>query len=191
MALLLLRLAPADGADPATVASAYEAARGLGDTDALLGLFAADAVITDPLGHSHTGHDEIRRLLQIASSRGRALPIAERLVRGNHVSWVEPTATPNLNFALHVEAVVQGGRITSLAYRGGDLSQAEPPAVAGSLLPAPLGLAAALMAMTVGMMLLGLVRPRAATDRRSRQALLGALRRWSEARRPYLPERSV
>src|SRR5437764_9488426 len=131
LALLAPGLAAAQGADPDTVARAYESARTSGDLDALVSVFAADAVVTDRLGHEHAGTDEIRRMLQLATSRGRALSITERMVSGDHVFWVEQAATPDLNFAFGVEAVIKGGRITSLVYRdgGSEVLGAVQPAV--------------------------------------------------------------
>ena len=188
LALLLPGLATAQGADPDTVARAYEAARTTGDPDALLVLFADDAVVTDRLGHRHAGTAEIRRLLHLASSRGQALAITERRVSGDHVSWVEQAATPDLNFAFTVDAVVQGGRIRSLVYRdyGPEVLGAEER-VAGTLLPAPLGLALALLVLTVAAIVLSVPRPGAATTSRGRTVLLASLRQWQQARRPPGP----
>jgi ketosteroid isomerase-like protein len=155
LALLVPGLAAAQGADPDTVARAYEAARTSGDLDALMSVFADDATVTYRLGYKHAGTDEIRRLLHLATSRGRALAITERLVSGDHVFWVEQEAKPDLNFAFAVEAVVKGGRITSLEYRDGGPQElgAEQPAP-GTLLPPSLGLALPLLVLMVAVMIL-------------------------------------
>lgn len=165
------------------VVDAYEGARKSGDTDALTRVFADDAVIVDRLGHVHSGTDELRRLLQISSSRGRALAVTERQQNGNHVFWLEPAATPDSNIAMNVEAVIERGRISLLVYRGGEVALPGQPELARNQLPALLGLALPLLLVSVtltGMCLW--TRPVAAVAQ-PRPALLADLRRWTETRR--------
>jgi ketosteroid isomerase-like protein len=188
LASLLPGLAVAQDAGPDTVARAYESARRSSDLDALLALFADDAVITDRLGYKHAGTAEIRRLLQIASSRGQALAITERRVSGDHVSWVEQAATPDLNFAFAVDAIVQGGRIRSLVYRDyGPAGLGAEPSVVGTLVPAPLGLVVPLLVLTVATIILSVPHPGAASRSRGRTALLAGLRQWQQTRQPPEP----
>ena len=151
-------------------------------------MFAADAVVTDRLGHEHAGTDEIRRLLHIATSRGRALAITERTVSGDHVYWVEQAATPDLNFAFGVEAVVKDGRIMSLAYhdRGPQVLSTEQP-TPGTPVPSSLGLALPLLVLLIAVMILSLQPSRAASTSRGRTVLLARLRQWRLARRSPEP----
>jgi hypothetical protein len=178
-------IAAGQSSDPDAVARAYETARTRGDPDALLALFADDAVVTDRLGHRHASMAEIRRLLQLATSRGQALAITERRVTGDHVSWVEQAATPDLNFAFAVDAVVQGGRIRSLVYRdyAPNALGAEPLA-AGTPLPPSLWLALPLLVLAGAAIGLSISIPVATTRTRHRPMLLASLRRWQQGRRP-------
>jgi hypothetical protein len=190
LALLLPGLAAAQSADPDAVVRAYAAARTSGDPDALLALFADDAVVTDRLGQRHTGTTEIRRLLHLASGRGQGLAITERRVSGDLVSWVEQAATPDLNFAFAVDAIVQGGRIRSLVFMDYESkpSGAAEPLRAGTLLPPALGLALPLLLLTVAAIALSASPSSAATTSRARPVLLASLRQWRQAKRP--PEAS-
>jgi hypothetical protein len=188
LALLVPSVVAAQAADPDSVARAYDAARTSGDLDALVSVFADDAIVTDRLGYKQAGTDEIRRTLQMATSRGRALSITERTVSGDHVYWVEQAATPDQNFAFGVEAVVKDGRITSLAYhdRGAQALSTEQP-TPGTPLPPSLGLALPLFVLLIAVMILSLQPSRAATTSRGRTLLLARLRQRRLARRPPEP----
>src|SRR5690349_2475686 len=61
--LLAPGLAEAASTDPAGVVMAYATARMSGDTEAMLAVFADNAVIIDRLGYPHTGREEVRRML--------------------------------------------------------------------------------------------------------------------------------
>jgi hypothetical protein len=190
LAVLLPGLAAAQSADPDAVVRAYASARTSGDRDALLALFADDAVVTDRLGQRHAGRDEIRRLVHLASGRGQGLAITERRVNGDHVSWVEQAATPDQNFAFAVDAIVQGGQIRSLVFED---YESEPhgaePLTAGTVLPPALGLALPLLLLLlVTAIALSASPTAAATTSRDRPVLLASLRQWRQARRP--PEAS-
>ena len=181
VAVLPPGLALAASSEPAQVATAYATARKSGDTEAMLAVFADNAVVIDRLGYSHTGRDEVRRVLQISNSRGRGLAVTDQRVSGEHVFWVEPTATPMLTLATSVEAVVEGGRITRLVYRTDEEVQARPPSL-GDPLPAPLGMIVSLLLAGVSLTVLCLAT-RPARAAQPRPGLLGGLRRWSQARR--------
>jgi hypothetical protein len=183
LAVALLRpgLAAAASADPDGVVIAYATARKSGDTEAMLALFADNAVIIDRLGYPHTGRAEVRRMLQISSSRGRQLGVTDARVSGDHVSWIEPTATPLLNLAAAVEADVEGGRITRLVYRNDATVQADQPRV-GDLLPAPLGMIVPLLVAGLSVTALWLGSQPVARAALPRLGLLDDLRRWSHAR---------
>src|SRR5205814_1255014 len=105
VALLPANPAAAASPDPVDVVIAYETARKSGDIEAVLALFADNAVIVDRLGYSHTGRDEVRRVIQISIGRSRGLGVTDRQMSGEHVSWVEPAATPLLTLATVVDAV--------------------------------------------------------------------------------------
>jgi len=180
-------LASAQSSDPSDVVSAYETARRSGDTEAMLAVFADNAVIVDRLGYSHTGPDEVRRILRIDNSRGRGLGVTDRRVSGEHVFWVEPAATPLLTVETTVEAVVVGGRITRLVYRSEQGVQAEPPRV-GNLLPAFVGMIVPLLVASLSLTALCCVPRPAARAAQPGPGLLGGLQRWSHARRVHLAD---
>jgi len=181
--VLLTSVALGQVADPNAVADAYAAARVRGNVDALLPLFAPDAAVTDRFGGAHTGVDGIREILQLNASRGQSVTIAERRVGGDRVSWIERVNARGGTFSLTAQAVVQNGRIQSLAFSG---SGVEPARLVeterGGRLPAPLGLGAVLVVVAGGLAAVSAFpghRPRPDASR-PRGWLLPALRQWSD-----------
>jgi hypothetical protein len=172
--------------DARDVVDAYVMARKSGDADALTRVFADDAVIVDRLGQAHSGTDELRRQLQISSSRGRALGVSERHQNGDHVFWLEPAATPDSNLVMNVEAVVERGRIRLLVYRGSEAALPGQPQLARNQLPALLGLALPLLLVSVTLAGMSLLTRPVAVATRPRPALLADLRRWTQTRRTGL-----
>jgi len=186
--LLVVLLRPpsvlAQAGDSTSTIDAYEAARNRGDWDGVLALFADNAVVTDSTGGVHTGKDEIRRMMviQMGGNRGRYAAISERHTSGNQVSWVERVATPTSRFSYIVEATVQEGRITALAYASsGSLLRAPAAVERDDRLPAPLSLGVVLLVLAGTLVGLSLP-PRRARQSPLRGSLLSDLRRWSEAR---------
>jgi hypothetical protein len=185
-AFLLRGQTAGNSLNPGDAVDAYEAARESGDADALTRVFADDAVIVDRLGHVHSGRDELRRLLQISSSRGRALAVTERHQNGNHVFWLEPAATPDSNIVVNVEAVIERGRISLLVYRGGEAALPGQAQLDRNELPALLRLALPLLLVSVTLTGMCLWTRPWAVVAPPRPALLADLRRWTQTRRTGL-----
>jgi hypothetical protein len=189
------------GVDPAAIIAAYELARNQRDIDTALSYFADDATVTQR-ATTYSGKDEIRKYLDSVSTRARFVVVTERRTLGNRVTWTEragggqgpgqQTQSQALNgplaasggFQISVEAIVQDGKIRSLAY----LASAQPLradlAVDGrAQLPASVGLAA-VVAVLLGVVLIAsadLRRPaREASSLQGR--LMQALRGWTAAR---------
>ena len=154
--------------------------------DALAGLFADDAAVTDPFGNSHVGKAEVRKWLGTVAGRPRTVGVEHASVTADRASWFEQvgTGTGSPGFAVSVEAVIGGGRIASLVYRRADSPQQEPSETTDprTPLPAPLGVAAVLLVLTLGL---------AASSRglhpvevsSPRGVLIASLRNWAEERR--------
>jgi SnoaL-like domain len=175
----------AQSLDPAAVVDAYQAARARGDVDALAGLFADDAAVTDPFGNSHVGKSEVRKWLATVAARPRTLGVERASVTADHASWFEQvgTGTGSPGFAVSVEAVIGAGRITSLVYRRADAPERSDVAEAARTpLPAPLGVGAVLLVLTLALAASsrGFHRAGAASPR---GVLLASLRNWAEERR--------
>ncbi len=182
VALLPAGLAAAASSDPADVVIAYDTAHKSGDIEAMLALFGDDAVIVDRLGYVHQGRDEARRVIQISIGRSRGLGVTHRQVSGEHVSWIEPSATPLLTFETVVDAVVQDGRIVRLVYRNDQAVRADQPRP-GNLLPALVGMIAPLLVASLSVTVLCLATHTTARAAGFAQGCRGDLGGWSAARR--------
>jgi ketosteroid isomerase-like protein len=204
---LLASMAKAQaGVDPAAVVSAYEMARNRRDIDTALDYFADDATISQR-STTFTGKDEIRKFLDGISARSRFVVVSDRRVSGNRVSWTEragnqgpspqgqpmslaqqgSNGNPNGNasaFMIGVEAVVQDGKIHSLAYMPASQPLRTDPTLDGrAQLPASVGLGAVL-AVLLGVLMVasaGLSR-RGASASSLRGRLMHDLQGWSAAR---------
>jgi hypothetical protein len=186
--------------DPAAVIVAFEMARNRRDIDAALSYFADDATISQR-NTTFSGKDEIRRYLDGATNRARFAVVSDRRASGTHVTWTErstgagplpqPQGATQANagvngnaFVVSVEAIVQDGKIRSLAYMAGSQVGRIDPALDGrAQLPASAGLAAVLLVV------LGLVVSASVSLRRSaagastlRGRMMQDLRGWSAAR---------
>jgi ketosteroid isomerase-like protein len=174
----------AQSLDPAALVDAYQTARARGDVDALAGLFADDAAVTDPFGNSHVGKVEVRKWLGTVAGRPRTLGLERAAVTADHASWFEQvgTGTGSPGFAVRVEAVISHGRIASLVYRRADAPEPAESVGASTPLPAPLGVAAVLVVLTLGLAAAsrGLHRLEVSSPR---GALMAGLRDWAEERR--------
>ena len=195
-------------ADPLAVVTAYEMARNRRDVDAAVAYFAESAVITQR-NSTFSGREEIRKFLDSVSSRSRFVVVSDRRVAGNHVTWTERTAStgpeqqpqgrpPGLNWgqtpsgpvgmqsglSITVEAIVQDGKIQSLAYIFGGQAQRPDPAVEGrAQLPAAYGLAAVLVVLCGLIMVASLGIRRGAPVASSLQGrLIPGLQGWAAAR---------
>lgn len=196
------------GMDAAGVITAYENARTQGDIDTALGYFADDATINQR-ATTFTGKDEIRKFLDGISARSRFTVVSDRRVTGNRVTWTEragaqapspqggrPTSlaqaqgsagVPNGSvraFSVSVEAVVQDGKIRSLAYLPANQPALADPSVDGrAQLPATVGLGAVL-AVLLGVLMVGSIGPnrRRASASSLRGRLIQDLQGWSAAR---------
>ncbi len=196
------------GTDPAAVITAYEMARNRRDLDAALTYFADDATISQR-ATMYSGKDEIRKFLDTASARSRFVVVSDRHSSGNRVTWSERTggtgqgttqggqglngalvATntgPTSNaFIVNVEAVVQDGKIRSVAYLSGNqVARLDPSLDGRAQLPATAGLGAVALvlvgALTIASVFGGWRRP-TLTDSSLRGHLMQDLRGWSAGR---------
>jgi ketosteroid isomerase-like protein len=199
------------GMDPAAVVSAYEMARNRRDIDAALAYFADDATINQR-STTFAGKDEIRKFLDGISARSRFVVVSDRRVSGNRVTWTEragtqgtssqsqpmslaqtqtsngrPESNANANassFVVGVEAVVQDGKIHSLAYLPTNQPLRTDPALDGrAQLPASVGLGAVLAVM-LGVLMVASVSlsRRGASHSSLRGRLMHDLQGWSAAR---------
>jgi uncharacterized protein (TIGR02246 family) len=183
VAVLAVWLASAAGAaaqatDPAAVAIAFETALNAGDADALLALFADDAVITTQTTTA-AGREQVRAFLRgLVAARFRVESVADRRVAGateTHTALVSTEDWKRLGIApleATAEVVVRDGKIASFAVTYTPASLAKLRAATARAAPAqlprsggpttPLGAAAGLGA---GLTLLGVALGR---RRRSR-----------------------
>jgi hypothetical protein len=189
----------AQPSDPAAVITAYEMARNRRDIEAALTYFADGAVISQR-NSAFTGKDEIRKFLDSGSARARFIVVSDRRTSGDHVTWTErsgnsngdPARPPQANgtqaaptvFAVNVEAVVQDGKIQSVAYIfGTQAARADASLDGRAQLPAPFGLAAVVAVMLSVLMIAstGFRRPgRVPSSLHGR--LLHDLQGWASAR---------
>jgi len=193
-------LARAQPSDPAAVITAYEMARNRRDIESALSYFADGAVITQR-STSFSGKDEIRKFLDSVSTRARFIVVSDRHASGNHVSWTERSGTTDPNptrppqgfngsltaqnsFTVNVEAVVQDGKIQSLAYLFGTTVARSDPALDGrAQLPAAFGLAAvAAVLLSVLMIASTGVRRRGRVPSSLHGRLMQDLQGWASAR---------
>jgi len=207
---LLASMAKAQaGADPAAVVSAYEMARNRRDIDSALAYFADDATINQR-STTFVGKDEIRKFLDGISARSRFVVVSDRRVSGTRITWTERAGTqgpspqgqpmslaqaqaagggPNGNangngFMVSVEAVVQDGKIQSLAYLPANQPLRADPALDGrAQLPASVGLGA-VVAVLLGVLMVASVglTSRGPSRSRLRGRLMQDLQGWSAAR---------
>jgi hypothetical protein len=190
--------ASASTGDPAAVITAYEMARNRRDLDAALAYFADDATITQRT-MTFAGKDEIRKFLDGVSTRSRFVVVSDRRANGSQVIWTERSGgqgqqsganilangpvNPNA-FTVTVEAVVQDGKIRSVAYMAGNQAVRSDPALDGrAQLPATLGLGA-VAAVVLAVVVLGSItlRRSGAGSSTLRGRLMQDLRGWSAAR---------
>jgi ketosteroid isomerase-like protein len=205
---LLASMAKAQaGVDPAAVISAYELARNRRDIDTALAYFADDATISQR-STTFAGKDDIRKFLDGISARSRFVVVSDRRVSGNRVTWSERSGTQgpspqgqpmslaqgqgsngglngNSNsFVVSIEAVVQDGKIRSLAY----LTTSPPLRTDSTLdgraqLPASVGLGAVVAVLFSVLMLASVSLSRRGTSPSSLQGrLMHDLQGWSAAR---------
>ena len=197
------------GIDPAAVVSAYEMARNRRDVDTALSYFADDATISQR-STTFAGKDDIRKFLDGISARSRFVVVSDRKVNGTRVTWTEragtqgpspqgqpmslsqsqgssggPNSTANTNvFVVSVEAVVQDGKIQSLAYLPASQPLRADPALDGrAQLPAGVGLGA-VVAVLLGVLMVASVglTSRGASPSRLRGRMMHDLQGWSAAR---------
>jgi predicted ester cyclase/ketosteroid isomerase-like protein len=115
----------AQAQDPGAVVQAFETAARAGDLDRALSLLAENAVVTGISGRAYTGREEIRARLIDARAHGEYLMEGPgpRTVTANRVVWSQYFFAEDLRdlgvapMLVNAEAVVEGGRITRLAYR--------------------------------------------------------------------------
>jgi hypothetical protein len=187
--------------DPAAVIAAYEMARNRRDMDGALSYFADDATVTQR-ATTFTGKDDIRKFLDTASTRSRFVVVSDRRTNGTHVTWTERSGTqtspngqqgpppalaaggPPNGFVLSVEAIVQDGKIRSLAYAAANQPARTDPAQDGrEQVPAYVGLGAVAGVIVSVLMFASIGLRRRAGARSTLQGrLMPALQGWSAAR---------
>jgi hypothetical protein len=176
--------AQAQTPDSVTLVTAFELARNRGDLDLAMSYFADDATLTQRTA-VYSGRDEIRRYLQTSAGRGRFVVVSNRHVDGNQLSWTERPTGQNVNgIEVSVQAIVQDGKIQSLAYNG-LIPQLRPDASADgrAQLPAVFGLASVALVFAGLIVTVSLGLPhRPGSDSRLRGRLMGGLQVWRSAR---------
>jgi hypothetical protein len=187
--------------DPAAVITAYEMARNRRDVEGALSYFSDNAIVTQR-NTNYSGKDEIRKFLEGVSTRARFIVVSDRRVTGNQVTWTERSgavgtdpqtrapqgvsgalATPTA-FTVNVEAVVQDGKIQSLAYVFGSQVARPDPALEGrAQLPAGIGLATVFtVLLTVLMVASTGIRRGARVASTLQGRLMHGLQGWAAAR---------
>lgn len=182
--LLLLPSRAAAQADAGSVVEAFAAARNSQDVEAMLAVFADDAVVTDRSGKTYAGKADIRSFLLLRNSRFRATTLALHRVANNRVSWTERVTTQVSTFEFTVEAVVEGGKIKALIYGdGGGVARTDAIPESGSRFPAAWGMAtvAAVLSLSLVVISAGLPRRRWGGSPLEGQ-LVSGLRQWAETR---------
>ena len=119
MALLVLLLTIGSSV-PAAVVAAFDAALNAGDLDAVLGLFAEDAVVRTQTG-TYTGPQQLRSLFRGLLAEHFQFQTSDRRVSGDtetHTARVSTDEWRRLGIApleARAEVVVRGGKISSFA----------------------------------------------------------------------------
>jgi hypothetical protein len=193
--------------DPAGVIAAYEMARNRRDVDTALTFFSDSAVVSQR-NTSFVGKEDIRKFLDGMAARSRFVVVSDRKVSGNRVTWTERPGlasgsstsgnqppqgrSPGLSgtfvgansFTISVEAVVQDGKIQSLAYTfGGQPAQTDPSLDGRAQLPAVVGLAGVLTLLLSLLMLASTSFRRGSPVSSSlRGRLMHDLQGWASAR---------
>jgi hypothetical protein len=176
---------PTPQPSPSLVVEAFERARGEGDVDAALGVFADTAVVTlqGRNRQSFTGPVQLRNYLQTIGTRFRIVMRSKPLVQGSTVTWTERDQFTGDAIDATVVAIVSGGRIVALTYRDGQ--DAAPRSVLAGLESPPqrahvpsLAWPAALGALGMGLVAVVFGRPRRkASTSQLDGRLLAALKR--------------
>ena len=171
--------AEAQQRDPAAVVDAYESARDRGEMDAVIALFADDAVVVDSAGVSHRGRRQIRLLLQPGANPDWSVVVSGRTINGDYVFWTERVGVRGTARSLSVAAIVRDGAIKALAYGGRDVPLADTPS--GDSAHSYSGLAGVLLAIlgSFGIVAMASSHP---GDTALTGSLLPHLRQWSEGR---------
>jgi hypothetical protein len=194
------------GGDPAAVIAADEMARNRRDVDAALSYFADEATVSQRTT-TYSGKEEIRKFLDAVSTRSRFIVVSDRKTNGSRVTWSERSGGPvtgqpqgqvtqqgssvsanstvtTSGFAVGVEAVVQDGKIRSLAYMAANQVTRPDPALEGrAQLPAAVGLAsvAVVFGGVIAFASMGL-RRRTASASTLHGRMMQDLRGWTAAR---------
>jgi hypothetical protein len=190
------------GGDPAAVITAYEMARNRRDVDAALAYFADDATISQRTT-TFSGKDEIRKFLDASGTRSRFVVVSDRRANGTRVSWTErsggqasgqPAQGPGASslasstvgtaaFAVSVEAIVQDGKIRSLAYLAANQpARADAVPDGRAQLPASVGLGAVLVVLFGFLAVASVGLRRSSSPSTLRGRLMHDLQGWSAAR---------
>jgi hypothetical protein len=158
---------PTPQPNPSLVVETFERARGAGDVDAALGVFADTAVITlqGRARQSFTGPVALRNYLQTIGTRFRIVLRSRPIVQGSTVTWTERDQFGEEAIDTTVVAIVSGGRIVALTYR--DSQDVAARAVLAGVATGPqtaqvpsVAWPAALAALGLGLIALVFGRPR-------------------------------
>jgi len=110
--------------DPVSVITAYEMARNRQDVETALSYFSDNAVISQR-NTNFSGKDDIRKYLEMVTSRSRFIVVSDRHTTGNIVTWTERTSS-------QISTPVRPG-----GYTGGSTSGSAPNLPGRGIGPAP------------------------------------------------------
>jgi hypothetical protein len=182
--VLLVHAAGAQGVSPCAVLDNYERAWGQQDVDGAMAVLADNAVITlhDSRTRTLSSREQIREFLQTTQVRGAPQLTTTRQVDSSTVTWSEHIDGQVLNGPeLTVQAVVQDGKIQSLAYRPGKLVRNPDPVIADA--PPQMGgnVLAALILLGLGLLSLASAPLQQTSGSNLRGRLMGDLKVWRTA----------
>jgi hypothetical protein len=184
--LLLAHAAAAQGMEPPTVVDAFARARVAQDVDATMAEFADDAVVR--VDHVRprimTGKTEIRTFFDEVSIEAPTLLAQPRSTSADTLTWSERVLEARYGtIDLTGQAQVENGKIVSLIYRLGRLTDEESGPSAPTTGVTRVLSSSSMMTGAVGLFAIGLlsfatVRSRRASGSRLSRRMLAEMRHW-------------